>query len=366
MKTKVGIVFGGQSGEHEVSIQSAANIFEAVNLDKYEPVLLGVDKEGMWRFGRDLSMILNRDDPKRIAIAPEAPVVEPIKDESGRLFFFYEESGSFAEEIDMVFPILHGTLGEDGCLQGFFKWMGIPFAGASVLGSAIGMDKDVSKRLLKEGGVPVCKFRRYLRKECEDKVHFKGAGELGYPLFVKPCNAGSSLGISKVKKEDDLQEAVERALLFDEKILLEEAVVGRELECAVLGNEDPVASCFGEIVPKAEFYSYDAKYVDEDGAELIAPADIPAHIEERMKQIAVRAFQLLECEGMARVDFFLRNGDEPLLNEINTLPGFTKISMYPRLWALSGIPYSELLDRLLDLGSQRFEREKRLKKSAEF
>jgi D-alanine-D-alanine ligase len=366
MKIKVGIVFGGKSGEHEVSIQSAANIFEALDLEKYEPFLLGVDKTGMWRFGRDLSIILNRENPKMISIAPETPVVEPIKGEDGTLHFFFEESGSYAQNIDVVFPIMHGSLGEDGCLQGFLKWMEIPFAGASVLGSAIGMDKDVAKRLLKERCVPVCRFRTYARKECGRKLLSEGAKELGYPLFVKPCNAGSSLGISKVKSENELDGAVERALLFDEKILLEESVSGRELECAVLGNDEPEASCFGEIVPKAEFYSYDAKYVDDDGAELIAPAELKKDIEAKMKAMAIKAFRTLECEGMARVDFFLRNGEEPLVNEINTLPGFTKISMYPKLWELSGLGYSKLLDRLIELGIERFDREKKLKTTAEF
>lgn len=366
MKMKIGIVFGGKSGEHEVSIQSAANIFEALDREKYEPYLLGVDKSGMWRFGRDLSIILNRDNPKTIAIAPEAPVVEPIKGDDGKLHFFLEENGSYAQDIDVAFPILHGSQGEDGCLQGFLKWMEIPFAGASVLGSAVGMDKDVAKRLLKERGIPVCRFRTYTRKECADKLFEAGAKDLGYPLFVKPCNTGSSLGISKVKKEDELKPAVERALLFDNKILIEEFIAGRELECAVLGNEDPAASCFGEIVPKAEFYSYDAKYVDEDGAELIAPAVIDKGLEGKMKDLAIRTFRTLECEGMARVDFFLKANGEPFVNEINTLPGFTKISMYPRLWALSGIPYAELLDRLIGLGVDRFNREKKLKTTAEF
>jgi len=366
MTIKVGIVFGGKSGEHEVSIQSAANIFEALDREKYEPCLLGVDKSGMWRFGRDLSIILNRDNPKTIAIAPGTPVVEPIKSDDGRLPFFFEESGKYAGDIDVAFPILHGSQGEDGCLQGFLKWMEIPFAGASVLGSAVGMDKDVAKRLLKEKGLPVCNFRAYTKRDCARGLYQAGAGELGYPLFVKPCNAGSSLGISKVKNGGELKAAVERALLFDNKVLLEEFIAGRELECAVLGNEDPKGSCFGEIVPKAEFYSYDAKYVDEDGAELIAPARIEKEVEEKMKALAIEAFRTLECEGMARVDFFLRNGCEPFVNEINTLPGFTKISMYPRLWALSGISYPELLDRLIELGIERFNREKKLKTTAEF
>ncbi|NMC00653.1 MAG: D-alanine--D-alanine ligase [Thermoanaerobaculaceae bacterium] len=366
MKKKIGILFGGKSGEHEVSIQSALNIFEALDRDKYVPFLIGVDKEGNFRFLSGSSHIVNRDDPKRIAISDEAPIVQPIKGENSTLCFFYNESGSFVEEVDFVFPIIHGNSGEDGCLQGFLKWLEVPFAGASILGSSIGMDKDVAKRLLKEAGVEVCKFFAFSKGECERGEYLKFVDKLGYPIFVKPASTGSSLGISKVKNQQELQRAVERALSFDKKVILEEAVIGRELECAVLGNDEVLASCLGEIIPKHEFYSYDAKYVDPDGAELIAPAELPAEIEEKMKEIAVKTFKVLECEGMARVDFFLTKDGKIFVNEINTLPGFTKISMYPRLWQISGISYNELLDKLIELGFQRYENEKKLKTTAEF
>lgn len=366
MKKKIGILFGGKSGEHEVSIQSALNIFEALDRDKYVPFLIGVDKEGNFRFLSGSSHIVNRDEPKRIAISVEAPIVQPIKGENSTLCFFYNESGSFAEEVDFVFPIIHGNSGEDGCLQGFLKWLEVPFAGASILGSSIGMDKDVAKRLLKEAGIDVCRFFTFSKMECERREFLKSAEKLGFPIFVKPASTGSSLGISKVKNPQELQRAVERALSFDKKVILEEAVVGRELECAVLGNDEVFASCLGEIIPKHEFYSYDAKYVDPDGAELIAPAEIPVEIEEKIKEIAVKSFKVLECEGMARVDFFLTKDGKIFVNEINTLPGFTKISMYPRLWQISGIPYDKLLDKLIELGFQRYENEKKLKTTAEF
>ncbi|MFB3851006.1 MAG: D-alanine--D-alanine ligase [Acidobacteriota bacterium] len=366
MKKKIGILFGGKSGEHEVSIQSALNIFEALDREKYIPLLIGVDKEGNFRFLKDASMVLDRDNPKKIAISDTAPVVQPIKGENSTLCFFYNESGSFAEEVDFVFPIIHGNSGEDGCLQGFLKWLEVPFAGASILGSSVGMDKDVTKRLLKEAGIDVCKFFTFSKGECEREEFLKVVGELGFPIFVKPASTGSSLGITKAKSEEELKTAVKRALDFDKKVILEEAVSGRELECAVLGNEEVSASCLGEIIPNHEFYSYDAKYVDPDGAKLIAPAELPLETEEKMKEIAIRSFKVLECEGMARVDFFLTKEGKILVNEINTLPGFTKISMYPRLWQLSGISYSDLLDKLIELGFQRYENEKRLKTTAEF
>ncbi len=366
MKRKIGILFGGRSGEHEVSIQSALNIFEAIDRDKYIPFLIGVDKKGNFRFLQNSSFIKNKENPKTISISEEAPVVQPIKGENSTLCFFYDENGSFAEEVDFIFPIIHGNGGEDGCLQGFLKWLQVPFAGASILGSAIGMDKDVTKRLLKEAQIEVCKFFTFSGEECLRGEFFKSAEELGFPIFVKPASTGSSLGITKVKNREELRKAVERALKFDRKVLLEEAVVGRELECAVLGNEEVFASCFGEIIPTHEFYSYDAKYIDPDGAKLIAPADIPPLIEEKMKSIAIKTFKVLECEGMARVDFFLTEDSRIFVNEINTLPGFTQISMYPRLWQLSGISYSELIDKLIELGFQRYEKEKKIQTTAEF
>lgn len=366
MKKKIGILFGGKSGEHEVSIQSALNIFEALDRDKYIPFLIGVDKEGNFRFLQDSSLIINREDPKKIAISKDAPVIQPIKGENSTLCFFYNESGSFCEEVNFIFPIIHGNSGEDGCLQGFLKWLEVPFAGASILGSSIGMDKDITKRLLKQAGIEVCKFFTFSRKECERREFLESVESLGFPIFVKPASAGSSLGITKAKDMEELYKAIERALMFDKKIILEETVIGREIECAVLGNEEVSASCFGEIIPMHEFYSYEAKYVDPEGAKLVAPAEIPSHIEEKMRTIAIKTFKVLECEGMARVDFFLTEEGKIFVNEINTLPGFTKISMYPRLWQISGISYSELLDKLIELGFQRYENEKKLKTTAEF
>lgn len=361
MKKRVGIIFGGKSGEHEVSIYSAINIYDALNRELWIPFLIGVDKEGNFRYVDDKSNIENIEDPKRIKIKEDTPIIHPIKgDEDGKLYFFYSESGSFAIETDFIFPIIHGNLGEDGSLQGFLKWFNVPFAGPSVLGSAIGMDKDVTKRLLNEAGIRVCKFLTIRTDElCDEKLYFIEK-ELGFPLFVKPSSTGSSIGISKVKRKEDLKGAIEEAFKYDKKVIVEEFIPGREIECAVLGNEEIFTSCLGEIVPKHEFYSYEAKYIDPDGALLLAPAEVEKEIEMEIREIAKRAFKILECEGMARVDFFLK-GKEIYLNEINTLPGFTKISMYPKLWELSGLSYSQLLDKLILLGFERFEREKKIK-----
>ncbi len=363
MKTKVGIIFGGKSGEHEVSIQSAKSIYEALDRDKYEPILLGVDKQGVWRLGRDASFILNASNPKLIALNAAAPAVVPVESPGEALALRDPASGSVAEIVDVFFPIMHGTFGEDGSLQGLLKMVDAPFVGASVLGSAVGMDKEVMKRLLRDAGIPTPRFAcvRSVRSRLEAAVE-----GLGLPLFVKPCNLGSSVGISKVKRMQELHPAVERALRFDRKVIIEEAIQGREIEVAVLGNDDPKASVCGEIIPQHEFYSYEAKYIDENGAMLRIPADLPAWISDQVRDLAVKVFKTLECEGMGRVDFFVKPDGTAMVNEINTLPGFTKISMYPKLWEATGLPYPELLDRLIQLALERHGKERALERGAEF
>jgi D-alanine-D-alanine ligase len=264
--------------------------------------------------------------------------------------------------LDVVFPILHGPYGEDGTVQGLLKLAGLPFVGAGVLASAVGMDKDVMKRLLRDAGLPICKFRAI-------KSHEKIPGfnevtsELGCPVFIKPANMGSSVGVSKVNDEKEYLTAVLQAFCFDAKILLEEFVPGRELECSVLGNEEPAASVVGEIKSTHEFYSYDAKYIDESGAVLEIPAKISEEISSRVRELAIKTFQAVECEGLGRVDFFLKENNEIIVNEINTMPGFTTTSMYPKLWEASGISYSQLIDRLIELALKRFEKEKKLQTS---
>jgi D-alanine-D-alanine ligase len=263
--------------------------------------------------------------------------------------------------LDVVFPILHGPFGEDGTVQGLLKLANIPFVGAGVLGSAVGMDKDVMKRLLRDAGIPIAKFIT-LQKYSANEVAFDEArDQLGLPLFIKPANLGSSVGIHKVRDREEFDRSVRDAFNYDNKVLIEECIVGREIECSVLGNDQPVASVLGEILPTHEFYSYEAKYLDESGAVLEIPAKLPQEISERIRQTALKTFSVLCCEGMARIDFFLRNGEEIIVNEINTIPGFTRISMYPKLWEASGLPYSELIDKLIGLALEKFEREKGLK-----
>lgn len=363
MKTRIAIICGGKSGEHEVSLQSARSIYDALDKEKYQPLLLVVDKRGVWHLGADTSSILNASDPKRIALDAAAPAVVPAEDAAERSLVLKDrDTGLVRGRVDVFFPIIHGTFGEDGSLQGLLRLLDVPFVGASVLGSAVGMDKDVMKRLLRHAGLPTARFVA-LRSAEEDLD--AAVRELGLPLFVKPANLGSSIGITKVKRAQELRDAVRLALRFDRKVMVEEAVPGREIEVAVLGNDRPEASVCGEIVPRHEFYSYEAKYIDEDGARLLVPAPLDETTSDRIRSLAVRAYEVLECEGMGRVDFFLRPDGQPVVSEINTLPGFTRISMYPKLWEATGIPYPKLLDRLVELALERHRRESALQRTAD-
>lgn len=366
-KIRVAILFGGRSAEHEVSLQSARSIIEAINKDKYDVVPIAIDKQGRWYLHDASRMLIHAENPQLIKLnnGPQhlvAIVAQPAEKQEQLISLNEHEP---IEPIDVVFPVLHGPYGEDGTVQGLLKLANIPFVGASILGSAIGMDKDVSKRLLAGSGIPTARFRVFERWQ-KETIRFEAlVKELGLPLFVKPANLGSSVGISKVKDAEQFDSALREAFKFDTKILIEEAIKGRELECSVLGNEAPIASIPGEVIPTHEFYSYEAKYIDDQGAVLEIPARLsPAQVSE-VQNLAVRAFKALCCEGMARVDFFLTDSGELFVNELNTIPGFTKISMYPKLWEASGIPYSELVDSLIQLALARWEREKGLKTSRE-
>ena len=359
-KIRVGILFGGRSAEHEVSLQSAKNIVDAIDKNKYEVVLIGIDKKGGWHLNEGSGFFLPAtksqlpelpEGGENLALVPgkQGDQLVPL---SGQ-----QRPGS----LDVIFPVLHGPFGEDGTVQGLLKLANIPFVGAGVLGSAVGMDKDVMKRLLRDAGIPIGRFIVASRYSPEEIGFDYARGELGLPLFIKPANLGSSVGIHKVKDRQGFERAVRDAFNYNNKILIEESINGREIECSVLGNDNPIASVPGEILPRHEFYSYEAKYLDENGAVLEIPARLPSEISERVRQLAIKTFSVLCCEGMARVDFFLRNGREIIVNEINTIPGFTRISMYPKLWEATGISYTELIDKLIELAIERFEREKRLK-----
>jgi D-alanine-D-alanine ligase len=356
----VGVLFGGRSAEHEVSLQSAKNIVEFLDKDKYEILLIGIDRHGNWHLNDDSKFLLDADNPSLIRL-PENRQGVALLPGKGEAQILNLSERKAVGGVDVVFPALHGPYGEDGTIQGLLKLADLPFVGAGVTGSAIGMDKDVMKRLLRDAGIPLARFIVLHGKHKVNQSLEKSINELGFPLFVKPANLGSSVGISKVKEAKQLREAVELAFSYDTKVLIEETIEGIEIECSVLGNDNPIASLPGRVIPKGEFYSYEAKYIDENGAVLEIPADLDRKTIAKVQKLAVDAFQALCCEGMARVDFFITHRGEILVNEINTIPGFTQISMYPKLWEVSGISYPDLLDRLIDLALERHERDGYLK-----
>lgn len=315
-KLKIGVLFGGKSAEHEVSVVSAGNVIKGLDKKKYEIHKIKIGKDG--------------------------------KFDAGKL-----------KKTDVIFPVLHGPYGEDGSIQGFLKILNLPFVGPGVLGSALGMDKDAMKRLMKEAGIPIGKFVTIRKGE---KIFFKDISrKLGLPIFIKPANMGSSVGIHKVKNEKEFLAGVKDAFQYDTKIVLEEFIEGQEIECAVLGNGNPKASIPGEIVPINDFYSYKAKYVCKNGADLLIPARLSGMKAKEVQKMAVKVFKTLECEGMSRVDFFVKKNGKIYVNEINTIPGFTAISMYPKLWEASGLSLPLLLDELVKLALERHNREKKLK-----
>ncbi|PIR06167.1 MAG: D-alanine--D-alanine ligase [Candidatus Komeilibacteria bacterium CG11_big_fil_rev_8_21_14_0_20_36_20] len=339
-KINIGILFGGKSAEHEVSLQSAKNIIEAIDKKKYNPILIKIDTTGKW---------LLADNNNQVALIPQS---------NGQILNLTTRKNNLV--VDVVFPILHGPFGEDGTVQGLLKLANIPFVGASVLGSAIGMDKNVMKRLLRDADIPIGEFM-VLKSDEKIPAYKNIRNKLGVPFFIKPANMGSSVGVYKVKDKNEYLKAIKNALKYDHKILIEEYIDGREIECAILGNSKPTASIAGEILSPHEFYSYEAKYLDEKGAVLEIPAKISGKITKQIQQLAVKTFQTLSCEGLARVDFFLKKNNDIIVNEINTLPGFTKISMYPKLWQASGISYTELINKLIQLAIEKFNRENKLK-----
>ena len=357
-KTRVIILFGGRSAEHEVSLLSARNVFLALDRERFEPLLVGIDKQGHWRIEPDKTLIDATGDPRLLKlVAAGRELAVPVHPESKHLSPTDDARPPMAGD-DVVFPVLHGTYGEDGTVQGLLELADIAYVGPGHLGSAVGMDKDVTKRLLAQAGIPVVPWRMVTAHDMKrDPAGCIALGsELGFPVFVKPANAGSSVGVSKVKSAAELPPALVAALVFDTKVLVEAGIDAREIECAVLGNDEPAASMPAEIVVhhKDGFYSYDAKYVDADGADAKIPADIPEKTAARVRKLAVDTFRCLELAGMSRVDFFLdRTSGELYVNEVNTIPGFTAISMYPKMWEASGLPIKELVSRLIDLAIER-------------
>jgi len=361
-KIRVGILCGGKSAEHEVSLQSAKSIVEAIDRKTYDVVMIAVDKDGQWHLTDTSKFLLNADNPKLIQLNKVSDNLALAPGKRSDQLISLVSHGS-AAPVDVVFPVLHGPFGEDGTLQGLMKLANLPFVGPGVLGSAVSMDKDVAKRLLRDAGLAIARFLVFDRSSL-NKIDFNETkNELGVPLFIKPANLGSSVGINKVNDRGQFEAAVNEAFKYDNKIVIEEFIEGREIECSVLGNEDPIASLPGEILPQDDFYSYRAKYIDEDGALLDIPAKLPEKLVKEVQECTIQAFKVLCCEGMARVDLFLKDNGEIVINEINTLPGFTKISMYPKLWEASGISYPELIHRLIQLAIERFDREETLETS---
>jgi len=367
-KINVAVIFGGRSGEHEVSLVSAKSVVDALDKDKYEIVPIGITKEGQWFTGSDpIKTLKNEENP---AIKKRA-VLPPDRDIRGIVILTAGSSeGEFVFDriipVDVIFPVLHGPYGEDGTIQGLFEMADIPFVGAGVLASSCAMDKVVMKSLFKAAGLLVTEDIILKSGEWENgKEDILGEMEsrLGYPLFIKPSNLGSSVGINKAHDRTELARFIEIAFEFDRKVLVEKAVPNaREIECSVLGNENPVASVPGEIIPCNEFYDYEAKYV-AGKSQTIAPADLDRNMTEKVKELAIKGYRSLNCEGMARADFLLERGTDRLyINELNTIPGFTSISMYPKLWEADGLPYSELLDRLIELAIERHREKDRIRK----
>lgn len=363
-KIRIALLFGGKSAEHDVSIMSARNIYQALDKEKYIITPIGITREGKWLPLRDT--ILD-DLPVQIETTLAKKTAPSALFSSNQNQHLFLRPDTQEKNLDVIFPVLHGPFGEDGSIQGTCKMFGIPFVGPSILGSSVSMDKDVMKRLLREAGIPVAKA--LVLRQLEAQPDFSLVQSiLGEVVFVKPANLGSSVGVSRVTNEREYQQALDKAFTYDMKLLIEEAIEGREIECSVLGNEYPQASIAGEITTdraKHGFYSYEAKYLDEKGAAMAIPANITLKQMQEVRTLAVKVFQTLCCEGMGRVDFFLKKDGSFVVNEINTIPGFTSISMYPKLWEASGLRYSELIDTLINLALQRFERDQKLKTTVE-
>ncbi|MEM7194182.1 MAG: D-alanine--D-alanine ligase family protein [Pseudomonadota bacterium] len=368
-KLNLGILFGGRSCEHEVSVTSAKSMLESVNQDKYNIHLIGIDKDGHWHLGDSIEQLIQSREVRRVSSEPRSTASDLVclqTCNNGNLEAIDNTSTSIAK-LDVVFPMLHGTFGEDGTIQGLFELAGIPYVGCGVAASAIAMDKALAKQVFSAAGIPQapCEILHYGDwLEHGQNVIPKVEQKLGYPMFVKPANMGSSVGVSKAANRNVLVTGIEHAFEFDNKVVVESSMENcHEVECSVLGNNRPIASLVGEILPGAEFYNYETKYLD-DKSETRIPADIPENIADAVRDLAIRAFRAIDGSGLSRVDFFVNRENHAIyLNEINTLPGFTPISMYPKMWQASGINYPDLIDQLIELAISRNAEQNRLKRA---
>ncbi|MBK8902961.1 MAG: D-alanine--D-alanine ligase [Anaerolineaceae bacterium] len=358
-KLRVGVIFGGRSGEHEVSLNSAQSVMRALDPDKYEVIPIGIDKNGRWLTGDVVGTLTEGKASHHATLLPDPQATGLMQLDEG------ESVGLTAvSQLDVIFPVLHGPYGEDGTVQGLLELANLPYVGAGVVGSAVGMDKAIFKQVMTANGLPILPWLLVQSKDWRRRPYdilSEIEAILAYPVFTKPANLGSSVGISKCRNQDELRTGLDEAASYDRRIVVEQGVNVRELEVSVLGNNEPVASVVGEVRPRRDFYDYVAKYVSDD-SELIIPADLTPAQSDEVRRLAVKAYQAIDCAGLGRVDLLLdvENG-RLYLNEINTIPGFTRISMYPKLWEATGLPYSQLLDRLIELAIERHEEKKRLK-----
>jgi D-alanine-D-alanine ligase len=357
-KIRVGLIYGGRSGEHEVSILSANSVMLAIDRQKYEVLPIGITKDGKWLPGQSPTPLVESKElqVRVLGMGNSNEAITLVSNhKQGEIL------SGILEKVDIIFPVMHGPFGEDGTIQGLLELAGIPYVGGGVLASAVGMDKALMKAVFIQNGLPVGDYLVYLRKEWRsnpNRILVETEQKLGFPCFVKPANLGSSVGISKAHNRDQLKRALDLAAEFDRKIVVEKLLMGKEIECGVLGNDEPLASVPGQIIPCAEFYDYEAKYI-LDNSKLLIPAELEPDLIQRVQDLAIRSFKAVDCAGLARVDFFVdTEKNEIYVNEINTIPGFTKISMYPKMWEATGVDYTELIDRLLQLAVERFEDKK--------
>lgn len=343
--TRLGIIFGGQSGEHEISLMSATSVINAVDKNKYDITMIGITKEGKWLLYDGPTDLIENGEWRNYA------ELRLLSDPEKYELTVLGSTKSLKDRVDVIFPVLHGPMGEDGTIQGLFELMGIPYVGCKVLGSSLAMDKIASKQIFRNENLPICKYVHFNKEEIGDDldgVCGRSEEALGYPVFVKPANMGSSVGISKAKNREDLKEALKEAIKYDRRIVVEEGLDCREIETGVIGNTVAFAATVGEIIPSKEFYDYEAKYFDGGKSKMVVPAEIPREVADQVRELALKAYKALDCQGCSRVDFFLeRETNKIYLNELNTMPGFTSFSMFPALWKEAGLAYDELIDRMI-------------------
>jgi D-alanine-D-alanine ligase len=365
-KIKVALIFGGRSAEHEVSVKSVKNVCEAIDKNRFEPILMGISQSGTWYFFQSVKEIENIQVLKDEDLKTKFPILSFSSVFQKALFTPKYENSVTTEkvfEVDVAFPIMHGTFGEDGCIQGLLQMLNLPFVGCGVLSSSLCMDKDMMKRAFVQAKIPTSQWE--ILKSWEPTRSYEDlVSKLGSPFFIKPANAGSSVGVHKIKSFEDFEKNLKDAFLYDHKVLAETFVLGREVECSVLGlTSSPQASLPGEVIPKHEFYSYEAKYLDNNGAVIRIPADLSENLVEKIQAMAKKVYTSLDCSGLSRVDFFVTSKNEIFVNEINTIPGFTNISMYPKMWEASGIKYQDLISQLVDFALAKHKMENELKRT---